>query len=222
MGERKNGKRIVLRGQTREFNALANKSGSHPYIYLLSPADSAGRRAQMLLNPRATFALAERLRTTGIPLGEAFSFMSALYFRGKLAYANALARSQEGLPGTLIITSSRGLLPPESMVSLEDLAEIAGERIVAENPKYRDPLERDLRALSEAIGERFRVVLLGSIATRKYIPLLREVLGERLLVPQAFIGLGNMRRGALLLKCSREKRELKCVPIAEALRRATR
>lgn len=74
-----------------------------------------------------------------------------------------------------------------------------------------------MRSLSDAVGQRFHVVLLGSIATRKYVPLLLEVLGERVLVPRAFIGLGNMRRGALLLRCTREKRELEYISIADAL-----
>jgi len=219
MGEDKTAKRIVLHGHKpspgnspREDTAPAGR-----YIYLLSPADSAGRRAKMLFNPQSKSVLSERLRTTGIPLGEAFSFMSSLYFRGKLAYATTFAKPTPGMPTTLVITPSRGLLRPETIVKFEDLTAISAERIQAHNPKYRDPLERDLRLLSEAIGQRFHVVFLGSVATRKYVPLLLEVLGERVLVPRAFIGLGNMSRGALLLRCTREKRELEYISIAEAL-----
>jgi hypothetical protein len=171
----------------------------------------------MLLNPLATFDLAQRLRTISISLGEAYSFMSALYFRGNLTYADSFSHLLPGLPGTLVITSARGLLRPETQVRLDDLLEIAGERIVPQNPKYRDPLERDLRTLSEVIGDRFRVILLGSLATRKYLPLLEQVLGERLLVPRAFIGLGNMSRGALLLRCSRERSELEYIPASQVL-----
>ena len=40
------------------------------------------------MSDRATFDLAVRLRGPGgAALGEVFSFMSGLYFRGKLAYA---------------------------------------------------------------------------------------------------------------------------------------
>ncbi len=219
MGEDKTAKRIVLHGHTPSpgYSPREDTAAAGRYIYLLSPADSAGRRAKMLFNPHSKSELPQRLRTTGIPLGEAFSFMSSLYFRGKLAYATTFGKPVPGMPTTLVITPSRGLLRPEMIVKIEDLADISAERIEAHNPKYRDPLERDLRLLSEAIGQRFHVVLLGSIATRKYVPLLREVLGERVLVPRAFIGLGNMSRGALLLRCTREKRELEYISIAEAL-----
>jgi hypothetical protein len=60
-------------------------------IFLLSPASCSGRRAEILLRERAAFDLAVRLRSgTGVTLGEAFSFLSGLYFRGKLAYASPL------------------------------------------------------------------------------------------------------------------------------------
>lgn len=207
-------KRIVLRGQTVGSVQAAGAKQSSELVYLLSPANAAGRRAKMLLNPAANFELAERLRGTGISLGEAFSFMSALYFRGKMAYTATFSENGVG-PGTLVITSARGLLRPDTIVRLRELEEISSERIIADNPKYRDPLERDLRLLSDAMGSRYRAVLLGSIATKKYIPLLLEILGERLVVPKAFIGLGNMQRGALLLRCSREKCELEYVPVAQ-------
>ncbi|MGB7438381.1 MAG: hypothetical protein WBR26_14495 [Candidatus Acidiferrum sp.] len=223
MNGQKGKKRIVFDGQgvglaDSQSTSTRNRS-THRYIYLLSPAFSAGRRAQMLVNPQAEFELARRLRTSGILLAEAFVFMSPLYFRGKLAYAAVFSRETAGIPGTLLITPSRGLLPPETVVGIADLQEICGERIVAKNPKYTDPLERDLRALSATIGQDSGVVLLGSIATTKYVPLLVDALGERLFVPHDFIGLGNMSRGALLLRCSREKSELKYVRVTEVLRR---
>jgi len=221
MAERSNEKRVVLRGQTPGTYATARpgrrEGTGGPTIYLLSPANSSGRRGQILLNPKADFELARRLRTTGITLGEAFSFMSALYFRGKLEYAKALCCLSNRTPGTLVITSSRGLLRPETMVQLEDLEEITAERILPDNPQYRDPLERDLRTLSEMMGAAGQAVLLGSIATRKYIPILLETLGERVFVPRKFIGLGNMSRGALLLRCAKERRELEYVPMVQAL-----
>lgn len=224
MGERKTNKRVLLHTQQPCFISHPTEPSAAALdhcIYLLSPANATGRRAAMLLDPHATFELAQRLRTTGISLGEAFSFMSSLYFRGKLTYAATFSKTVEGIPGSLVITPSCGLLRPETTVKLAELAEIVGERIAAHNPKYRDPLERDLRILSEAIGRRFRIVLLGSIATSKYIPLLLEILGERLLVPRAFIGLGNMSRGGLLLRCSRECRELEYVPATVVLSRVT-
>lgn len=102
-------------------------------------------------------------------------------------------------------------------MNAEELRQICAQPIVAKNPKYRDPLERDLRSLSEAIGSQFRVVLLGSIATKKYIPVLLETLRERLLVPREFVGMGNMQRGALMMRCSREKARLEYVAAREAV-----
>jgi len=221
VSERKSIKRIILQGQNPgSARVPTDTNPGKPLcdlVYLLSPANSAGRHAKMLLNPYADFELAQRLRTTGISLGEAFSFMSSLYFRGKLAYATAFSQRTGAVPGTLIITSSRGLLRPQTIVRLSELEDTSRERIVAHNPKYSDPLERDLRLLSENMGAGCRAVLLGSIATKKYIPLLLAVLGDRLIVPRAFIGLGNMSRGALLLKCSRDKRELEYISAAQVL-----
>ncbi|MGC4085738.1 MAG: hypothetical protein QM736_27330 [Vicinamibacterales bacterium] len=65
-------------------------------LFLLSPANCNGRRAQMVLSPRAAFDLAHRLRSQqGVPLGELFAFVSGLYFRGKLTYARRFAASPD-------------------------------------------------------------------------------------------------------------------------------
>src|SRR5207249_8398648 len=62
-------------------------------IFLLSPANCAGKRAGFLLRKDARSALAQRLRSRdGATIGEVFTFMSGLYFRGKLAYASAFAK----------------------------------------------------------------------------------------------------------------------------------
>jgi len=61
-------------------------------IFLLSPANAGGIRAKLMLRKEATFPLALRLRDGRLTLGEAFSFISGLYFRGKLAYATAFAQ----------------------------------------------------------------------------------------------------------------------------------
>src|SRR5438270_1706544 len=59
-------------------------------IFLLSPASCGGKRAALLFNERAEFTVARRIRSEeGAPLGEVFSFLSGLYFRGKLNYARA-------------------------------------------------------------------------------------------------------------------------------------
>ncbi len=111
--------------------------------FLLSPAYAGGRRAQMLLSERAQFALAQRLRGgEPVSLGEVFTFLSGLYFRGKLAYANAFAPDSSRV---LVITPTRGLVPAATNVTLDDLREFAEVDIAADDPRYRRPLERDLR-----------------------------------------------------------------------------
>ena len=61
---------------------------------------------QLLLNSNSEFELAQRIWRQGAPLGELFSFISSLYFRGKLAYAKA------GFPSTLVVTTSRSSPSP--------------------------------------------------------------------------------------------------------------
>jgi hypothetical protein len=187
-------------------------------IFLLSPAHCGGKRAAMLMNERAIFPLAQRLRSAGITLGEAFSFLSGLYFRGKLTYASHFAHAPEGDSGVRVITTQRGLLPAESTVFIQDLRDFGTVDIRSDQPAYRAPLQRDLSRLSPDL----EVVLLGSIATGKYVDVLLEVIGERLLFPIEFVGRGDMSRGALLLRAAREGKELAYEPVAGAMRRGRR
>lgn len=179
-------------------------------IFLLSPAACGGLRARLLLSERAAFPLARRLRSAeGLPLGEAFAFLSGLYFRGKLAYARAFARPPDPLlrAGILVITPTRGLLPAEAVVGVDLLREFAEVDVHASNPRYRGPLERDARLLSSTLGAA-QAVLLGSVATGKYLDVLAPLLGNWLVFPRAFLGRGDMSRGALMLRCARRNREL--------------
>ena len=66
------------------------------------------------------------------------------------------------------------------------------------------------------------MVLLGSVATGKYVDVLLDVVGERLLFPTDFVGRGDMSRGALLLRAVRERVELAYEPVATAVRRGSR
>src|SRR5580698_9303180 len=195
--------------------------GTKRRIFLLSPANAAGVRAKMILREGATFPLAVRLRAEGLPLGEIFSFISGLYFRGKLAYARAHAAPPSGLPGIVVITASGGLVSPDRLFRLGDLREITNGDIAAGAPEYRVPLERDARLLYEHMGES-EVVLLGSVATPKYVEPLLEIFGERLMFPQEFVGRGDMSRGGLMLRYAIEKKELTYVPVAGAVRHGTR
>ena len=188
-------------------------------IFLLSPAHCGGKRAGYLLDDRARFPLAQRIREEGITLGEAFSFLSGLYFRGKLAYATRFARPAGRADGVQVITANRGLLPVATRIGVNDLRGFGGVDIHQDDPHYRAPLERDLERLA---GEAPEIVLLGSIATAKYVDVLTGALGERLLFPADFVGRGDMSRGALLLRASREGRELDCIPVAGAVRSTAR
>jgi hypothetical protein len=189
-------------------------------VFLLSPADSSGKRARLLEGSKLD--LARRLRgKEGAPLGEVFAFVSSLYFRGKLAYARAFARPPRGVAGVLVITPCDGLRTPESRVNLEDLRRYAGVPIDPEEERYAKPLLRDLRALVAA-GTPLEVVLLGSIASGKYVDLLTSVLGARLWFPSDFVGRGDMSRGGLMLRCVAEERELDYVPLRGAARHGPR
>lgn len=178
-------------------------------VFLLSPANCSGKRAGYLLNGRSSTPLAERLRSsTGAPLGEVFTFMSALYFRGKLAYASAFAKPPEGWDGVQVIVPGRGLCPASTSIDIAALRDIAKVEVDLEERRYVRPLKRDAGRLATTMGATGTVVLLGSVATPKYLEPLKEVLGPRLHYPEAFVGLGDMSRGSLMLKCAAERREL--------------
>jgi hypothetical protein len=191
-------------------------------VFLLSPARCDGRRAQILLSERASFALAEQLRSaSGAPLGDVFSFLSGLYFRGKLAYATAFGGAGDG-SGTYVITTNRGLLTPPTRVRHRDVAAFSSIDIAAGDPRYLAALRRDAERLASELGTSACVVLLGSIATGKYADTLLDIFGERLLFPTDFVGRGDMSRGGLLLRSVREGRELTYQPVLGAVRRGKR
>lgn len=192
-------------------------------VFLLSPANCSGPRAQLLLSERSQFALAQRLRSPdGISLGEAFSFISGLYFRGKLTYAKAFARPPSAVSQSLVITAGRGLVSSDTTVRLADLQELAAVPIDPQDPRYRDPLVRDAQQLLQQLAAKDRVILLGSIATDKYCSILSDVLGDHLLFPGEFVGRGDMSRGGLMLRCVDNGCELAYVALAGASRRGAR
>ena len=191
-------------------------------IFLLSPAYAGGERARMILSERAEFDLAQRLRSRErATLGEVFAFLSGLYFRGKLAYANAFARTANGICGVQVITPTRGLVDAATKISLRDLREFAGVDIHEDDPRYREPLARDARR-SKKLSAECEVVLLGSIATGKYVDVLLENLQHRLLFPADFVGRGDMSRGGLLLRCAVDKTELPYISVVGGVRSGKR
>jgi hypothetical protein len=192
-------------------------------VFLLSPASCAGERMGLVLRPGAGFPLARAVQSgAGAPLGEVFRFASGLYFRGKLAYAEAFARPPRGVAGALVIAPGAGLVAPGAAVRAADLRAFAAVPIDPVDARYREPLLRDARALCDAAGPRCEVVLLGSIASGKYAGPLLEVFGDRLLFPSTFVGRGDMSRGGLLLRCVRAREELPYEPVAGAVRRGRR
>lgn len=192
-------------------------------IFLLSPASTSGERAVQLFNDAAKFALATQIRTpAGAPLGEVFSFVSSLYFRGKLTYARAFARPPAGLCGAFVITPGEGLRDPAEPVTIARLRRYAAVPVKPGEPRYLKPLMRDAEALSILAGDTCRIILLGSVASTRYVEPLLKVFGERLLFPPAFAGRGDMSRGGLLLRCVDAGRELEYEPLVNAVRHGPR
>jgi hypothetical protein len=201
---------------------------SRKRIFLLSPANLGGTRAKQVMSDAAKFALAQRLRTVeGAALGDVFSFVSGLYFRGKLAYARRFSTPPDpsdpvAAGGVLVITPNAGLRAADVFVTLESLRQFATQPIDHANVRYRRPLEHSARAVLEAVGPDCDVVLLGSIASGKYVEVLLPIFGERLLFPVSFVGRGDMSRGGLMLRCVDSGLELDYVPIAGAVRQGKR
>jgi hypothetical protein len=183
-------------------------------IFLLSPAYCGGRRAGIALRPGSELPIARQLREGTLDLGSAFSFFSGLYFRGKLTYARRFDPAGE----SLIITPTRGLMSPAERVTPGLIHEFAAVDVSADDPRYRAPLERDVTALVNRLRADTRVVLLGSVASGKYVDLLLPLLGDRLCYPTSFIGRGDMSRGGLLLRSAESGEELEYQPLTPGVR----
>jgi hypothetical protein len=188
-------------------------------IFLLSPANCSGKRAQQIMSPKAAFPLASQLRSKpGAALGDVFSFVSGLYFRGKLTYARRFAAPENpAVSGVHIITANAGLRDPDTRITMKALLAFADGQVDPSNARYRRPLERSARALAAEIGRDCEVVLLGSVASPKYVDVLADIFGERLCFPIAFVGRGDMSRGGLLLRKVQEGVELEYARIAGAV-----
>jgi hypothetical protein len=194
------------------------KKQTLPRIFLLSPAYAGGRRAQMLLSDRAQFELAKKLRSkSGATIAEVFTFLSGLYFRGKIAYAHTFARTTTGSCGVFVITPTRGLVDARSTITLDDLREFAAVAIDETDPRYRKPLERSVRRLAKNLTNGTDVILLGSIATRKYVDVFLRHFQERLRFPADFVGRGDMSRGGLMLRCAADRQELSYISVNGAI-----
>jgi hypothetical protein len=183
-------------------------------VFLLSPARCSGERAAQLVASKRS-ELGGRLRAEDASIGEVFAWLSALYFRGKLTYALRFGAPAGGVPGALVMAPGLGLRAPDARLSVS-MFRAMGE-VEVESAAFVRPLERDARLVDRACGPSARVVLLGSIATGKYLETLLGVFGERLLFPETFVGRGDMSRGGLLLRAARGGEELAYRPVAGAV-----
>jgi hypothetical protein len=190
-----------------------------PTVFLLSPATLQGLRAQQLAAPGAGFDTARRFRSAeGIPIGEAFAFMSSLYFRGKIAYARRFAAAppepppdglgEEDESGIRVIAPGYGLVPPGWALTWERFRKIRRTPVDVAVRAYHRPLTQAAHVLASRLPADARIVLLGSVATGKYVDVLWPVFGDRLRFPLCFAGVGDMARGAILLRAARSGEEL--------------
>lgn len=206
--------------RAQNFKIMMKRIGKHEpaRIFLLSPAYAGGKRAQMILRERAQFDLAKKLRSSrGATIAEVFTFLSGLYFRGKIAYSNAFARVNKGTCGVFVITPTRGLMDARSTISVADLREFAAVDIDVTDPRYRRPLERSVRRLATGLPAESDIVLLGSIATGKYIDIFLKYFKSRLCFPADFVGRGDMSRGGLMLRCAADRQELRYASVMGAV-----
>ncbi|HWO20386.1 MAG TPA: hypothetical protein VNO30_16570 [Kofleriaceae bacterium] len=225
--------------ETATAAASAATAETAATVFLLSPARCSGERAARLVRSKRS-ELGRRLRAGEASIGEIFAWLSALYFRGKLTYALRFGSSTGGAPGALVMAPGLGLRAPETRLSVP-MFQAMGE-VDVESDAFVRPLLGDARLLARlldraaggttggaaggtaggAAGGAARVVLLGSIATGKYISTLLDVFGERLLFPATFVGRGDMSRGGLLLRAARSGEELAYRPVAGATLRGAR
>jgi hypothetical protein len=201
------------------YNAPVPPEAEAATIFLISPARCSGERAAQLVRSRRS-AMGQQLRAETATVGEVFAWLSALYFRGKLTYAFRYGAGSCGVPGALVMAPGQGLRAPDARLAVSTF-QAMGE-IDVESDAFARPLARDARLVERACGPGARVVLLGSIATGKYVDTLLDVFGPRLLFPGTFVGRGDMSRGGLLLRAARSGEELEYRPVAGATLRGAR
>lgn len=153
----------------------------------------------------------------GAPIGEVFSFLSGLYFRGKLAYANHFVKKPPGLGGVWIITADRGLVHPDSIITPKDLRLFSQVPIASDELRYLEPLLHTTKGLFHQLPPGSEAVLLGSVGTKKYAAPLLSIFKTQLKFPVDFVGRGDMSRGGILLRSIDDHRELEYVSLDGAI-----
>lgn len=185
-------------------------------VFLLSPARCDGERAGMLARSR-TSSLGKQLRSAeGAELGAVFAWLSALYFRGKLAYARRFSTFPP-----LVMAPGFGLPPASVRIRAEELRAMGEVEVASDEERFVAPLRRDATLIANRADVE-RVVLLGSVASGKYTDTLTAILGKRLLFPADFVGRGDMSRGGLLLRSARSGEELVYAPVLGTVLRGQR
>ena len=170
----------------------------------------------MLTSPRAKFSAAVAFQSAdGVRIDQAMSFMSALYFRGKIAYAERFAQPGPSIEGTgiFIITPGYGLVPPDWRIDSERFKRLRKVPIDIKSRSYRKPLVDNAQTLAGQLSPSALVILLGSVATGKYVDLLWPLFGARLRFPRRFAGIGDMSRGAMMLRSAASGEELEYVTL---------
>ncbi|MBL8209626.1 MAG: hypothetical protein JNK87_02890 [Bryobacterales bacterium] len=183
-------------------------------VFLLSPANLGGARAKPLLDGRAW----ERGRS----VAEIYTYISSLYFRGKVAYAERFAKAPPNGPSALVMVPGMGLVPLEAEMDVALLRAAAEVPVDAEEPRFTGPLVREAEALISRCVDTCRFVLLGSVASGKYVEPLLPVFASRLVFPSEFVGRGDMSRGGLMLRAAEAGTELEYISVAGAILRGKR
>lgn len=179
-------------------------------VFLLSPANTSGIRAKQLMSPRSKSDAAMLYRSDeGVPIADAFTYMSALYFRGKIAYARHFAAPENAY----VIAPGFGLVPPDWRITVERMAALRKTDVSTKDGRYVRTLRESSTSLAGSLAPDTEVVLLGSVASGKYVDVLQPIFGDRLRFPAVFAGLGDMARGGLLLRAVRADRELEYVTL---------
>jgi hypothetical protein len=169
---------------------MAGLQGMPSKLFLLSPASLNGLRAKQLM---------------------------ALYFRGKIAYARrfALPSPVIGGDGIFVITTGYGLVPPDWRITEERMKRMRKIDIDVTSRSYTKPLREHAELVARALEPEpdAQIVLLGSVATGKYVDVLQPIFREKLRFPAHFAGLGDMARGGLMLRAAREGKELEYISL---------
>src|SRR5437667_11077036 len=110
------------------------------------------------------------------------------------------------------MTPTRVRVDAKKRIPLDYLCEFATVDIHEDNSRYRLPIERDAQLLAQTLPVESEVILLGSIATGKYVDVLMAIFRDRLRFPSEFIGRGDMSRSGLMLRCAMDRQDVSYVP----------